>query len=279
MKPTKIIGAVVGSLAVYFIGALLISYALIHPKRRKSSKTPSDFGLKYKTVKFKSVDGINLAGWLIKAEKPKGTIIISHGYGYSKADVLKAAEILKRNNYSIFLFDYRAHGESQGKISGLGVLEVNDLLGAIEYLKKTREKNIGLFGFSMGASTSIVAASKTKIACVIADSGYSELSKVIISKLSVFGPMVIKLLKVQGVDVENNMPISSVDKINCPLLIIHSKKDGLVHVRHAKELYSKAKKPKNLWLIDSSDHARGYQNDPKLYERKVLDFLGRCFKI
>ncbi len=277
MKPTsKVIAAIATVIGSYFLVGFLISYVLMHPRRKKSDKTPENFGLQYKKVSFKSEDGINLAGWLIKSKNPNGTIIVSHGYGYCKADVLKAGEILVKNGYSVLVFDYRAHGDSEGKISGIGSLEVSDLLGAINYIKKTGENKIGLLGFSMGAATSIVAASKSNVKCVIADSGYSNSQNVLENNLSVLGRVIVKFLHAQGVDVNKNRPIDYVNKLKCPLLIIHCKDDKLVNVSQAKELYNKTKN-KELWIIDYNDHAKGYYKNPKAYERKVLDFLGKCF--
>ncbi len=273
---SKLIAAIVGALAAYFLGAFLISYALIHPKRKKQLD-PKTFGISYKKVTFKSIDGIKLAGWFISAKNPRATIIASHGYGYSKSDLLAASKVLVKNNYNVLLFDYRAHGESEGKVSGIGCLEVSDLLGAIKFVKSLGEKKIGLIGVSMGASTSIIAAAKENVKCVIADSGYGDLSSVLKDKLALLSGPVIKLLQAQGVGVNKNKPIDFVSKVRCPILIIHCKKDKLVRVSHGEELYKKANNPKKLWLIDYDDHGRGYYKDPKLYERKVLDFLGRCF--
>ena len=102
-------------------------------------------------------------------------------------------------------------------------------------------------------------------------------ASVLKDKLGLISSAVIKLLKSQGVDVNKNRPIDFVNKISCPILIIHCKKDKLVKVEQATQLYKRFKGKKALWLIDYNDHARGYYKDPKLYERKVLDFLGRCF--
>ena len=38
-------------------------------------------------------------------------------------------------NYGVLMFDLRAHGSSDGDTSTAGWREVNDLLGAVDYLR------------------------------------------------------------------------------------------------------------------------------------------------
>ncbi|MBI2651860.1 alpha/beta fold hydrolase, partial [Candidatus Woesearchaeota archaeon] len=129
----------------------------IHPQKIITDLEPSDLGLKYEEVSFKSADGIKLNGWLIPNNKTKATIIVMHGYPADKANLLGIAEFLVKD-FNVFLFDFRSFGKSEGKYTTVGYLEKNDLLGAINYLEK--EKNItkiGLYGFSLGGAVALMA--------------------------------------------------------------------------------------------------------------------------
>ena len=89
-------------------------------------------------------------------------IIIAHGFFNSKQAVLleELARVLN-NDYDVILFDFRGHGQSQ-ELFYWTTKEYLDLLAIIEFASK-HYKKIGVIGFSLGASTSIIAASKTAV--------------------------------------------------------------------------------------------------------------------
>jgi len=63
-------------------------------------------------VKFRASDGLKLAGVFIQGEN-KATIILLHGYGRSKEQLLPQAKFLNKAGYNIFMFDFRGSGESR----------------------------------------------------------------------------------------------------------------------------------------------------------------------
>ncbi len=90
----------------------------------------------------------------------KKVIIIAHGFFNSKqAILLKQLGESLNNEYDVILFDFRGHGQSKGFFYWTAK-EYLDLLAVIEFASKSYER-IGLIGFSLGAATSIIAASKT----------------------------------------------------------------------------------------------------------------------
>jgi hypothetical protein len=71
--------------------------------------------------------------------------------------------MLDKKNISTFRFDIYGHGESEGKFENITISEaVDDILNAIEHLKKQGYSRIGLLGSSFGGGSSIIAASKSK---------------------------------------------------------------------------------------------------------------------
>src|SRR3989344_3357623 len=157
------------------IFSILTFFLSIRPHKIITKLEPSDLGLKYEEVNFKSIDGIKLSGWLIPNNKTKSTIIVMHGYPADKANLLGIGEFLAKD-FNVFLFDFRSFGKSEGKYTTVGYLEKNDLLGAIEYLEK--EKNItkiGLYVFSLGGAVALMASHKN-IEAIVTDSAYAKLS-------------------------------------------------------------------------------------------------------
>jgi alpha-beta hydrolase superfamily lysophospholipase len=54
--------------------------------------------------------------------------------------------------YNVLLLDFRAHGASGGNTCTIGYYEAEDVKLAYNFLKDKGEKNIALWGISMGAA-------------------------------------------------------------------------------------------------------------------------------
>jgi uncharacterized protein len=108
----------------------------------------------YKTIILTTKDSIKLEGWYIAAaDSAKGTICMFHGHGGKKSGNNAEAEVFHKLGYNTFQLDFRAHGNSGGNTCTIGYDESEDVKLAYDYIKNKGEKNIVLWGISMGAST------------------------------------------------------------------------------------------------------------------------------
>jgi pimeloyl-ACP methyl ester carboxylesterase len=132
---------------------------------------------------------MKLSGYLITSDQHKiyydqyrsdhkKVIIIAHGFFNSKeALLLRQLGASLSDQYDVILFDFRGHGQSQGLFYWTAK-EYIDLLCVVEFASKSYER-IGLIGLSLGAATSIIAASKTSlINSIIAISAPEEFGKI-----------------------------------------------------------------------------------------------------
>src|SRR5258708_2209067 len=148
--------------------------ALMHRRSPDPTDLPSNYGLAYEEVHFESRDGIKLVGWWIPHPEAIGTIIMCHGQtGSMDGDTHHAAELYKAG-FSMFMFDFRAHGRSEGDCVTMGMYEKEDLLGALDYLGDVRGiMRVGVLGFSMGAAVALItAALSDRICAVVADGSF-----------------------------------------------------------------------------------------------------------
>lgn len=276
----------IGVAIIITVISLFQSYSIVHPLRRPMTLKPSYYGMDYESVVFNSSDGLRLKGWLILNNESRSMVIVSHGHGANKGDVLEVAGVLYRNGYSTFLFDFRAHGESDGDFTSLGWLETNDLKGAIEYVKdRVDPDNIGVIGFSMGGAVAITTAGQTSdIKAVVADSSFADRSKLINFFVKDVVPSPLEHLirffvQMQGMDMGENLPVDYAERISPnALLVIQGDKDHLVEVEDAMSLYDKAKEPKELWLVPGAPHVGAHQTEKSEYEKRVLEFLDKYLK-
>gem|GEM_PF-2095550 len=110
-----------------------------------------------KTVDLKSVDGVTLKGYWIPSKKPSSsTVILLHGFFANSGSMVPLAHKLHQRNHSVFMMDFRSHGQSGAeKPCTLGYDEGKDILAAVRQVKEAHPeaaKDLTLLGHSMGAS-------------------------------------------------------------------------------------------------------------------------------
>ena len=121
------------------------------PHRNYTRKLP------YKVIKNYQDGGSRL-------EQHQGVILLFHGYGGCKSQLIREAELFNRMGYSTFLIDFRASGESEGNQTTIGFLESQDVITAFNWVKaKFPNEKIIPYGFSMGAVAVMKAVSEASV--------------------------------------------------------------------------------------------------------------------
>ncbi len=273
----------------------ILLYANTHPPRYPLNVPPSVYKADYDSVSFTSEDGVDLKGWLIKPPHPHSpapAIIICHGVGANKSDFTGLAVSLARSGYYVMLFDFRAHGESGGSRSSLGYHEQKDVLAALAFLQKRPGINpgrIGIYGFSMGASTAILAASRTHaFAAIVADSAFTSLKDMAGSVISGFYHLPsfpFLHLAMLGYDlyfqtsIDRIAPVKEIGKLApVPVLIIAGEGDPLIPAENGRKIFSAARDPKELWIIPVTNHGATLAAAGSEYEKRVGEFFDKYLK-
>lgn len=291
--------ALVLVLALVTVGvAFYVGWSLTHPARKAIEETPDRYGLAYTDVTFPSRgDGVTLKGWFIPArsEGKKGmTIVFAHGYrgNRTQPDVpgLAVAKALNAAGYDLLLFDFRGNGESEGSFTSVGQYETDDLLGAIDWVRQTGTPGqpVGVIGFSMGASTALMAAAaEPAVAGVVADSPFSNLKRYLEANLSVwsdlpqfpFTPLILALLPpVLDVDPAAVDPLSAVDRIYPrPVLFIHNEADDAIPYTESERMWQKHPDRFEFWKPAEGGHVGTYKTYPEDYIRRIVAFFDAAF--
>jgi len=138
-------------------------------------------------VHFRSADGIEISGWLVRGAPGGAPVILCHDLGAGKGSLVNLAIALQQSGFTALALDFRAHGKSGGEASTLGVDEKRDVLGALDYvaaLKNVDARRIGLYGVGLGAHAAVLAAPDRPAARVVVldglypDPGYPLVRKV-----------------------------------------------------------------------------------------------------
>ena len=255
--------------------------------RMPLSTSPAVWQLPFVSVRFQATDGIWLSGWKIATDPQEPWIILCHGLGTNRADLLDLAAALHHARYNLFLFDFRAHGESQGATTSFGWNEQRDLEGALAFLgtqPEVPERPYGVFGISMGGAVAImVAARDERVGAVAVEGVYEDLQESIGHHLKLlyrlprvpcaFFASSAYRLRV-GVWPRHMSPIKEVSALSPrPLFIIHGAQDARMPLANANALFETAREPKDLCVIPDAGHLGGHQANPADYERRLVRFF------
>lgn len=241
------------------------------------------YSLNPKDLYINSFDNLKLHGLFIDSNTNK-TIICVHGYKAKDGlyDFGMSAKFLNSLGYNLLFVDNRAHGLSQGKYIGFGVLDSIDVNSWVDYLvTNMNQETIILYGMSMGAAT-VMNAQNNKVKAIIADcgfaSGYDEVAYQIKKMyhlpsfpLVPISNILLKLLAKYSL--KDKEAYKSIKNYHNNLLIIHGGKDHFVPTGDAYKIFDNATCHKKILIVPGASHAKSYLKDSKLYEQTFKEFL------
>ena len=289
-----VVASIIIAIILFLVGlARVASYKMLSPPRLKKSWTPKDLGHDYENVEVTTSDGYTLRGWFI--DKGSDTTIIAiHGYTASKYEeeyMKPIIDILARNGYNVVAFDFRAHGDSDGEITTLGLKEVEDYTRIIDWLKSEKPdkaEKIGVIGYSMGGAVTIMLSAKDKrVNAAVADSPYIDIREsgrrwimrfkgIIRSLLLLVYPLIVRFTASKArINIDDLIMYKYADNIKIPFMIIAGRNDDLVTLGEIKKFYNKLRRnnPKTILWVTDSGHVRTIKDHPREYEEKVIGFF------
>src|SRR4030081_2275880 len=178
---TKILMAV---LALLFFGVVATSaiagflvYRMVKPQRSSSEINMDSFPGRPDAVKFSVPGAGQREGWFFPGLMGAPAIVLCHGYGSSRGELLTLVSALQDHQYNVFLFDFAAHGGNSG-VTTFGFLEAEELASAIDALAARNDvdpHSFGVWGYNLGAFAALREAERDpRIRALVLDSVYDE---------------------------------------------------------------------------------------------------------
>lgn len=283
--------------SLFFVSsAFFLSYVLFQ-KNIRIARFKADDGsdicdIPFESIQLYSSDGISLQCWFALIAENAPTIVLCHGLGSSKHAMLVHANYLTQAGYNVFLFDFRAHGESGGGKTSFGYLEKNDFKAGIDFLLSRKElhcKKFGVLGESMGAAVSILASvDYPEIHALCIDSCYPELYQGFVNVIERQGLPRFPFAYIARffyelhyrVPVKNVSPVDVVGRLSPrALFFIVGTHDARIPLAESERLCAAARAPKHIWIIRDARHVEAHALDPIEYQRKVIAFFEKYLTI
>ncbi|MEP6913446.1 MAG: hypothetical protein ABI923_11865 [bacterium] len=152
-----------------------IVYGITRPPRQSYLVTAQSFSqisgsaLKVTDEDWRNRDGTMARGWLLRGAEGAPAVVLLHRYGGDRSWLFNLGiKINETTNFTILWPDLRGHGLNPPvSYSGLGSLEGDDLVGAIDFLRTVKGYNqkplvgeaVGAYGVELGAYAALSAAS------------------------------------------------------------------------------------------------------------------------
>ena len=194
-----------------------------------------------------------LVSWYFEKNSDYKTILFFHGNA-GKLDnrVYKLNELSKLEiNYLIIA--YRGFSGNEGKPTEGGLYE--DAKSAKIWLNNNgvKDKDIILYGESLGTAVAVDLASKNTFAGIILESPFTSMTRLAQKYYPIFPVKIILKDKFDS--------INKIQKINSPLLVMHGEEDTIVPFSMGVEIFEKSNTQKSKYFIKNDDHMMNFDQN------------------
>jgi len=217
-------------------------------------------------VKITTEDKIDLIGWFYNKDIEKfKTILFFHGNAGSLQNRTYKLNHFKDLNVNFLIIAWRGFNGNKGKPNEMGLYE--DGKSAVRWLntKGIQDKNIILYGESLGTAIAIEIAQNNKYAGIILESPFTSMVHMG-KKYYPFFPVSF-LLK------DRYESYKKINKISVPVLVMHGKVDKIVPYAMGKKIYELAEQPKFFYSQEYGDHMVEYDEKLLLALRQFIQGL------
>lgn len=238
----------------------------------------------YETVRLITKNNIPLEAWYMPADSSKGTIIMFHGLGLNKSMQMDQAYELHYMGFNIMLVDLRAHGGSGGNTTTLGINESEDVKLAYDYVVNRGDKNIILYGMSLGAVAVVKSIYDYNISPskIILDAPFLNLKRHLEARArglgfpeEPFGTLITFWINTtRGLKGFKHNTNKYVAKVNCPVLMQYGAKDRWVLNDETQSIFAHiASKNKKLVVYENSGHEFYLRTELAKWREEMKSFL------
>ena len=246
----------------FFQGNLLYHPTIDNYLKDQVEREPNEI----EKVKITTKDKIDLIGWFYNRDLEEfKTILFFHGNAGSLENRTYKLNHFKNLNLNFLIIAWRGFNGNKGKPNEMGLYE--DANSAIKWLKAKgiKEKNIILYGESLGTGVAVEVAQNKNYAGVILESPFTSMVNMG-KKYYPFFPVSLLLKdKFEGYKKINNIFV--------PVLIMHGKVDKIVHYDMGKKMYELANEPKFFYSQDYGDHMIEYDEKLLLALKQFIQSL------
>lgn len=242
-----------------FVYACLLVFALLWSDRMIFQPQSSTYTDAEDIIKIEMANGSPISAVYMANPTAKYTVLYNHGNAEDLGDLLVFLEQYQQQGFSILAYDYPGYGTSPGRPTTANACKAAD--AALKYLIERQGiplDRIIVHGQSVGGGPALYLAQKNSVAGVIVGSTFVTAFRVLTH------------FPLAPFDKFRN--ISRIDDINCPVLVIHGRKDDIIPFWHGEKLFKKAIQPKMSCWLNGATHNYIPPEDRLTYWAAIASF-------
>ncbi|TCJ13238.1 alpha/beta fold hydrolase [Flaviaesturariibacter flavus] len=230
-----------------------------------------------------------LEAWWVPVARPRGSVLLCHGYGGSKGGMTDKAAAFRAMGFSTLLLDFRGAGGSPGNQCTIGWSEAVEVRDAARWMRRQQPGPIVLFGTSMGAAAIMRALATDSLgaAAIIVECPFGTMTQTVKNRFRTQGvpafPMAYLLLFWGGAENGFNAfahnPEDYAAHIRTPTLLLWGDKDEKVTREETEAIFGRLAGPKELHTFPGAGHEnylRRYAPEWKQYTGQFLErYIGQ----
>jgi esterase/lipase len=228
-------------------------------------------------------DQNKLSCWSFKVQNAKGIVILFHGYAGEKSSLLGRSDFFNQSGYNTLLVDFLGSGDSDGNSTSIGFTEAEQVKRCYDYLLTSHEKNIFLFGTSMGAAAVLKAVDHYKITpkAILLECPFGYLYKTVCARFKLMGVPAIPMAGLltfcggaqHGYWAFNHNPAEYAKGIDSPTLILFGEQDDRVSREEIDMIFKNLKGFKMLKTYSKEGHNFFTPANQRQWTEDVSGFL------
>ncbi len=243
----------------------LVASQVFFPERELAA-TPDQAGLEYEDQWLTTGDGVRLHAWWLPAPGAETVLLFCHGNAGNISHRLDNLSRFRDRGLSLFIFDYRGYGRSQGTPSEQGMYrDVEAAYAAARQRARDTGARLVVFGRSLGGIAACRVASRPGVAGLILESSFPDL-----------GAMAALHFPLPGLGralARRFNARADLERVTVPLLFFHGDRDDIVPIELGRRLFQAAAGPKRFVTLTGAGHNDTYLVGGEPYFEQIDGFL------
>jgi fermentation-respiration switch protein FrsA (DUF1100 family) len=285
-------GLVLSGAALLAAAVIGVGMLLSRPARAAVGLPPP--GLHAENVAIPTASGATLRGWFVVGQPGGGAVVLMHGVRSNRLSMIRRARLLNTAGFSVFLFDFQAHGESTGARITFGHLEAMDADAAVAFVRhRVPAERVGAIGTSLGGAAALLGPEPLPVDALVLESVYPDIEAATANRIrNALGPILGAVLAppltwlfewllppVLGINPAELRPIDHIAQARAPVLVASGTRDQHTTIAEATALFDRAPNPKVFWAVADAGHVDLESYAPEEYRGRVLPFLMEALRL
>lgn len=243
-----------------FIYACLCAYAYFLSDRQIFQPQAASYADSREILKLDTGAGVGISALYLPNPKATYTILFSHGNAEDLGNIRWLLGELQQMGFSVFAYDYRGYGTSQGTPTEQNAY--GDIDAAYHYLIQKlgiSPNRIIIYGRSVGSGPSVDLASRVPAAGLVLESPFVTAFRV--------------LTRVPIVPFDKFANIYKIQRVRCPVLVMHGTADAVIGFWHGEKLFAAANEPKRSLWVEGAGHNDVMEVAGDRYSQALREFV------